>query len=312
MGYRYQERDGKLLDAIFQYGGVLGRRHLRSMFWPNSASPRAMQRRLSKLKSAGYVEWPTRLQYRIHPCPEPVIWLGFRGALVAASRQNVKVSAPKNSGEEALRKLQRDLRYEGFRWLREPRWQSLKHELAAVDVRLRIEAAVGEVAHLQLAEWLHENAFLTDMDVVEFEQKLRDGTTRKRRKGVRPDGYFMIVDRNREAQGLPANSRFLLEIDMSTHPNRRFAEEKAMPGAAYIGTKAYKMRFGHNSGRWLVVSTSRRRIDKLRSKIAKALDGQSDIFRFTTFDLVETEHVLTSSIWWSPVRTEPVPLFAEA
>ncbi len=54
--------------------------------------------------------------------------------------------------------------------------------------------------------------------------------------------------------------RYLLEIDRSTEDNPRFFREKILPGLAYIKTKAYEERFGHRSGRWLVVTTGEKRL----------------------------------------------------
>ena len=40
-----------------------------------------------------------------------------------------------------MRTMARNLRAQGFRWLREPRWMQLAHDLAVVDCRLAIERA---------------------------------------------------------------------------------------------------------------------------------------------------------------------------
>ena len=45
---RFQERDGRIIMAIYEYDGVLARRHLQRMFWPH-ATLRAVQKRLAKL-----------------------------------------------------------------------------------------------------------------------------------------------------------------------------------------------------------------------------------------------------------------------
>ena len=83
------------------------------------------------------------------------------------------------------------------------------------------------------------------------------------KKRVYPDSYFVIVDRQRAAQGLVARMRLLLELDNSTHANERFGREKVAPGLAYVKSEEYKTRFGANSGRWLVVTTGERRMTNL-------------------------------------------------
>ena len=259
-----------------------------------------MQKRLSKLKDAGYLEYPSRYQYRIYPIPEPVVWLGPLGALLAAEQNGIRVEAPSKFTEDELRGLQRRLRAEGFRWLREPRWMSIRHELVCSTVRQLFEQAVSKRPNLELIEWLHEGQFLADMDVVEYTFAGRDGISIRKKKGIRPDGYFLFVNKDRESQGLPAKLRYLLEIDMATHPNRRFVSDKAVPGAAYIKSEAYETRFGSNSGTWLVITTSQRRIKNLMKKVAATLKDDARVFRFTTLNELEANDVLSSEIWRVP------------
>ena len=73
----------------------------------------------------------------------------------------------------------------------------------------------------------------------------------------------MIMDKQRLAQGLLARARFLVELDNATHPNNRFGREKVVPGLAYIKSPEYKARFGDNSGRWLVATTGKVRMERV-------------------------------------------------
>lgn len=300
MSFRIQPRDVRIVDEISEFGGMLSRRHIWSSHWPHSKLPRAMQKRLSKLKEAGYLEFPTKNQYRIYPIPEPIVWLGPRGALLAAELNNIRVKVPSKHSEEEMRSLQRRLRAEGFRWLREPRWMSIRHELVCSSIRQHFEHAISKKPNLELIEWFHEGYFLTDMDVVEYTFTGRDEKSTRRKKGIRPDGYFMFVDQDRHSRGLPAKARYLLEIDMATHPNRRFVADKAIPGAAYIKSRAYYKRFGNNVGTWLVVTTSQRRVKNLMKNVADALKDDVRVFRFTTLDELEANDALSSKIWRVP------------
>ena len=56
---RFQTRDGEILQAIYEYGGLLAGRHLQEMFWPDK-SLRAMQKRLSELFTNGYIARPQK------------------------------------------------------------------------------------------------------------------------------------------------------------------------------------------------------------------------------------------------------------
>jgi len=268
-----------------------------------------MEIRLRKLRGAGYIEWPTLEQRRTKPLVEPVVWLGWQGALYVAGQLGVDVPTPASLSNYQLRRLQQMLRERGVRWLREPRWIQLMHDLAVVDFQLAMERAANTTSALILETWINEGEFLSEMDTVEFAIKGRDGSVSRSKRGVRPDGYFVIFDEIRHKQGLPARARFLLELDTSTEDNPRFGRDKALPGAAYIESEAYKSRFGANSGRWLVVTTGERRIRNLISQVSQRIGSDDQMFWFTTLGKALSENVMTSEIWWRPGNPEPASLF---
>jgi len=305
---RFQKRDGEILQAIFDYDGVLARRHLHRMFWPG-ATFRAMERRLSKLYHNDYLDWPSVEQRRTKPIPEPVVWLGWRGAHWVAGRSGVFVEEPTNQGEDQMRKLATRLRAQGVRWQREPRWSQLEHDLLVVYFRLGVELAAAKHPSLTLEEWLPEGVFLSNMDVVEYTLRDRDGERKKKKKGVRPDGYFVIVDELRRIKGAPARQRFLLELDMSTHPKSRFGREKVAPGVGYVRSPEYKARFGYNSGRWLVITTGGVRMKNLMRQTEQEAGDSANLFFFTTLDQIEKNNVLAGRIWWQVGDAQPVALF---
>ena len=308
---RFQERDGWILQAISAYDGVLARRHLKAMFWP-SASWQALERRLSLLYHNHYLDWPSRDDRRTKPIPEPIAWLGWRGALFVAGQTGVAVDAPANARENQLRLLDSRLRRAGFMWQRSPRWMQLRHDLAVIDFRMLVEHATSLHPSLHLEEWIPEGHFRSQIDVVEYRIRTRNGRGTLQRKGVRPDGYFAIDDRQRQIKGSPARARFLLELDMATHPNPRFGSEKALPGAAYIRSPAYKARFGFNSGRWLVVTTGRVRMSNLMKQTEQAIGQRRKLFLFTTFEQVFKENVLAAPLWWQTGKDTPLALFPAA
>jgi len=304
---RFQERDGAIWQAIYDYGGVLNRRHLKRMFWPETTL-RAMQKRLSMHINNGYLTRPTDQHRRTQPVPEPVYWLDWKGIIWVAAQNNVQVSPPANTGENQMRKLAKQLRNQGIRWMREPRWIQLPHDLAVVNFRLAVEKAVSEVPSLVLDVWKHEGEFRSDWDVVEYKAKSWDGTVKRQKRRVYPDSYLVIVDKQRVAQGQMDRARFLLELDNSTHPNERFGREKVAPGLAYIKSPQYKARFGDNSGRWLVVTTGGVRMRNLMRQTRQVAAAGARAFLFTTFDQLKSGNVLTWPIWWQVGREERVPL----
>ena len=306
---RFQERDGAILWAIYEYDGVLARRHLKRMFWPD-ATLRALQKRLAKLVNNDYLARPTIHQRKTQPIPEPVYWLDWKGIIWVAGQNNVAVSPPANMGENQMRRLAKQLRDQGIRWVREPRWLQLAHDLAVVDFRLAVEKAVSELPTLSLEEWRHESEFRSVGETIEYKIRGEDGMVKQVKKRVYPDSYFVVVDKQRLAQGLLARARFLLELDNATHPNNRFGREKVAPGLAYIKSPEYKARFGDNSGRWLVVTTGRIRVRNLMRQTQQADRTGARIFLFTTFDQLKTGNILTEPVWWQVGREEPIPLLA--
>lgn len=304
---RFQARDGAILQAIYAYDGVLARRHIKRLFWPQ-ATWRAMEMRLSRLRQQGYLAWPNQAQRRTKPIPEPVCWLGWKGALWIAGQEGCDVQPPEIPSETQLRQLERQLRRQGIRWLREPRWSQLKHDLAVVDVRLAVERSAQALPALALESWIPESVFRADMDVVTYTVMTRDRGVRRGRRGVRPDGYFVIADKERERAGLPARMRFLLELDEATHDRASFGREKAGPGWAYLKSPQYQARFGDHAGRWLVVTTSQARLRGLMQETQQAIGAGAHVFLFSTFEQVTAQNVFTAPIWWQVGREGPAAL----
>ncbi|MCW5856188.1 MAG: replication-relaxation family protein [Anaerolineales bacterium] len=296
---RFQDRDAEILAAIYKYDGLLAKRQIKELFWPQ-ASLQAMERRLSMLYHTGYLNMPDFDQRRIHPISEPVVWLGWRGILFVATQIGVEIEPPKLVNENQLRRLEKRLREAGVRWQREPRWSQLAHDIAVNDFRFTVEMAIKHWPSLSLEEWITEGEFLTNMDTVAIGSK--------ERKGVRPDGFFILIDHLRQIDNSPAKARFLLELDNSTHPLNRFGRDKALAGLAYIRSSAYRKRFGFNSGRWLVVCKSEARMRNLKKQTEKVIGKQAENFLFTTFDKVTPTTVFNLPVWWRGGSSDQIAL----
>ena len=132
-----------------------------------------------------------------------------------------------------------------------------------------------------------------------------------RKKGIIPDGYFVIVDENRKARGGAYKARFLVELDRATHDNPSFGIEKAAPGAAYISSPKYKERFGANAGRWLVVTTGEVRMKNLMLQTKERAKGEARLFFFTTLELLDKGNVFSSPVWWQVDQPDPNSLIAK-
>jgi hypothetical protein len=292
---RFQDRDGEILQAIDRYDGMLAKRQLKALFWPQTTQ-RAMELRLAELHEHGYLAWPTREHWRTRPIPEPICWLGWQGALWLAGQRGLTVEHPRTMTETGLRRLAQSLKAQGQRWVREPRWSQLAHDIAVADVRLAVERSVQEIPHLKLAQWVTESEFRARPTVVPYTITLENGKALNKKRGVIPDGYFEIVDERRQRQGLPARAKFLLEVDMGTHDHTSFFQEKVLAGMVYLQSPEYAARFGNNTGRWLVVAKNEVRVQHLVKTVPSTYP--SHLFCFIA-DVTE-RNFLMDAIWIAP------------
>jgi len=270
------ERDSRMLEAVHAFDGVLGDYQIRRLFFTGERQARL---RLSLLFQHGYLAKPSRAQRAGLPCM--VYWMARRGAAHVAGLHG-----------QTLRE---------FAYRRAPRWAQIAHDLGVNDFRLDVMEACQADPDITLEQWIPEGEFWAHPDRVEY--KLANG--QKARRLVRPDGFFVI----RKGKH---HSRLLLEIDCATEDNPRFAREKVRPGVAYLRSEAYKQRFGYQSGRWLVVTTSERRLRNMKRQTEIAVGRDAQVFWFTTADKITPQSVLTAPIWLRGGDDRPSPLLPNA
>lgn len=293
---RFQNRDGEILEMIYAYGGVVAKRHIKTKFWP-TATKRSMEQRLAKLFHSEYISWPDLEQRKTKPIPEPICWLNWRGALYLAKSMALVIEAPKKINENQLRDLQKQLRKANFKWVREPHWLQLNHDLKLIDVRISIEEAIDELPNFILQEWINEGEFRSNLVEIEYRTKV-NGQLKRHKKSIIPDSYFMITDVERSSRGENSDARFLVEIDMANHDNPSFGREKISPGIAYLRSPQYRNQFGSNSGRWLIITTSEIRLENLLRQARNYGGKDSELFLFTTFEEIFEKNPFIAPIWW--------------
>jgi hypothetical protein len=266
---RLTERDRRILEAIHAYDGMLGFLHILRLFFSGRSQA---EQRMKLLYQHRYVNRPNREERgRV---PQMIYWLAKRGAEVVSSL----TGTPLNE----------------FEWRKQPRWFQVEHDLAVTDFRLDLQEACQTASEVTLLNWIPESEFWAYPDKISYTY-----SGKKLERNIRPDGFFMLQAKNHHI-------RYLLEIDRSTEDNPRFYREKILPGLAYIDSKAYEERFGHRSGRWLVVTTSDRRRNNMLSQARRA--KTKGFFYFTTYDRITVDSILFSPIWRRADRDEPVPL----
>ena len=312
---RVTARDLEILTAIYEEGdGVLARRHIGTLFFSHVTTLRALQKVMARLVKHRYIKRFT-VHYRslIQPQSEPIYWLDYQGILCVAERLGVEeLDYPKGEGEYQMRQLEHNLRRQGIRWLREPpSIGKLEHNLMMVDFRLKIARDVAALPAARMT-WVNESKFRSPkMDRVTYSIRDRAGRPVERGRGVCPDGFCLIVDGSRRKKGEPHKLHLLIEMDMATHPVRsRFANNKAAPYAAYIGSPVFRSRFSTKTGDWLVITTGQRRMENLIRQTQKTAGEGARWFLFSTWEQVmdPKTNVLTSPVWSRPrLRGDPKP-----
>jgi hypothetical protein len=278
---RLTERDERILETINAFDGMMSLAQIDRLFFSGQgrSQPRS---RMRALFCNHYINMPDEEDIHRVPFGETIYWLGERGAEVVAALH----------GETAKE----------FKWREQPRWSLIAHDLAVNDFRINVVEACETSPSLSLHCWIPESEFWAHPDSVTYKDQSGASQSRK----VRPDGFFTV---RRPAKGCPGKVEefaFLLEIDMSTEDNPRFAREKVGPGAAYLKSDAYEQRFGLRYGRWLVVTTGRRRMNNMRNQTQRTAGRDERLFYFTTFDQLTPKSVLTAPIWFRPDEEWPM------
>jgi hypothetical protein len=279
---RFNPRDVRILQDIHSYGGLLKDTHIRDLEFPGTHG-KAYKRRLTKLFHNGYLA-RTNAVGTSHS-GGVVYWLTEKGAGA--------VSRGFDGGIPFTQVV--------FT----PVWAHIRHDLKIVDILLAVRQACEESrGEFELREWTLERELRADVKAVPYTTQTGRKTTRK----VIPDLYLRIHRRKRHNK--PFASRLLLEVDNSTHPHGRFAENKILPGLKWVKSEAYKQRFGEKRGRWLVVTKSRARLDFLRETAQRVAGNEAFLWNFAVASDLTAESIFTQPIWYpGDLQRQPVALF---
>ena len=267
---RLTNRDKRILETIHAFDGMMSLKQIDRLFFSGQGGTWPRERMRSLIKH-GYINTPEEADIHRVPVGETIYYLDVKGAELVAGLNG---------------KLAKD-----FNWRRKPRWSLIAHDLAVNDFRIAVMFAAHASRSLTLHRWVPESEFWSYPDTVEY--KTANGKSKKRK--VIPDGFFTVRQPHVSQPGVKEELAFLLEIDMGTEDNPRFAREKVRPGVAYLKSEDYPARFGVDYGRWLVVTTSQTRLNNMKAQTEGA--GGDGVFYFTTFDEVSSGTALKQRIW---------------
>jgi hypothetical protein len=275
---KFMPRDGHILEAIHSYDGVLADYQIRSLFFTGDSQYKL---RMRYLFQHGYVARPSyKRRASLH---HMIYWLDTAGAKHIAGLTGTPLAE--------------------FVYVQEPRWSQLDHDIAVNDVRIAVTKACEDTASnaISLFEWVPQSEFYSHPDKVQY----TDVRGVKKFRYVRPDAFFTI------RRGETA-FHYLLELDMATESNARFGREKVVPGLAYLKSTVYKERFGHNTGRFLVVTTTERKLRNMKHQTELVAGKEAKLFYFTTAGHIRREEILTQPIWYQGGKEEPTRLLPSA
>ena len=284
----FTARDGRILEHVWEYDGFLADYQIMALEFTGI---RQAQDRLGKLFHNGYLERTSRRGRAAHGAM--LYWLTRQGA--------EHVADVKGMEWEDLGFTKRKLK------------GNMEHDILTNDFTMTVQMACEDTPDLSLHHWINESVFRASPDRVAYTSMVGE----KANRNLIPDRFFLI---EREGEKL-FRSRLLLELDNATHPDKRFADHKVLPGIAYLRSEAYQRRFGFATssdekmreimvgGRWLVVTTSDDRLAFLKEITERVASEDAAVFYFTTFDRVTSDSVLTEKIWFKGGSEEPVELF---
>jgi len=272
-------RDKQILEAIYQFEGVLADYQLRRLFFN---SDRRMKGRMSVLYHNQYVDRFTRQQQNSYGLM--AYFLDEQGIEYLSSVRGI---LPKELNAR----------------LKDERTSLIRHDVKLNDVHIAVVEAIERLPKTELVEWINSRTFWSAYDTVTY----TDGKGNKKQRHIKPDAFIHVAS---STSGKLLHSRLLLELDMRTEHNPRFVEEKVRPGLAYINSETYKERFGAKSGRWLVVTTGETRVANMK-RHAERVGGAAKAFYYTTFaEATEPGAFFTQPIWRRATVAEPVALFS--
>lgn len=275
------ERFFKILTGLWRYEGFLTLRQIHRIAFKN-ASPHEARKYMAKMFQNGLVNRPDR-QSRA-AIGEQLFWLSQAGAEKIADRLGIPLSELKYR-----RKLRKSL---------------IPHDAQLNDIRLDIEGAC-ELMGVEISEWRTSQEFWANPIEIQMDS---EGKPTKRR--VMPDAFFILrfPQQINEKTGEPETLRCLLESDCSSESHSTFTFERLRVALALLRSPQYKQMAGRQSGRWLIVTNSERRMATMKEYAERDFGEHAKAFWFSTVDRLSRGTALTENCWYRGGWKEPATL----
>ncbi len=196
---------------------------------------------------------------------------------------------------EVARYLGRPLKGVGrLEWVRRPIWGFLTHDLSSLDVMLDLVESVKErpdFNFLRLTPELHLRSKHTRVSYIDLNGKWRE-------RSYIPDGILEFGNQSKNT------FVYSFEYDRKTENPLRVASEKFLPFIKFIKSPEYKVTYGVDMGRMLVVTTDTHHLFSLKRAAEKALGSQARWILLTTRDSLSHKSGMMSPIWYQGKQSD--------
>lgn len=265
-------RDKQMLEAIYEYNGVLADYQLARMFF---SSERRMKERMTLLYQNRYVNRFDRKERNSY-------------SYMAYFLDKVGVAFLKQTYGESLK----------FR-LKGDRDSRIHHDVVVNDVRIALRAALPTIG-ATLIESTNSLEFDSEHDIITV--PLPDG--KSRRRAVIPDDFSHLIMPNGK------HRRYFVEAELARKDQPRLLEDKFRPQLHYVlRSSEFTARFGEKAGgNWLYCVLDESIALKMK-QTAEKLGEASKVFYFTTYEKAFTAGAFfTEPIWWRAMGDTPIAL----
>jgi hypothetical protein len=266
-----QERDWQILRGLFE-SRIMTAAHASALYF--EGRPEAAKKRLQKLKAAGLIAERPRLR----PYDPAILFLSRQAFRLLSENGRIEDYPKLQLGQMEKRARVSEL--------------TLKHELAVMDVKAAVVAAITKLSHLRVAE------FSTWPLLRQFRSRPSTGG---KTQWVRPDGFIRI---HQHESGGTSEHAFFLEVDRSTETLDTLAI-RCLCYREHYRAGGFAAQMGHapsEAGRFpfrvlIVCKTEQRR----RNLATRLLQQRPPVF--TQVWLATFEEVIPSplgSVWSTP------------